>query len=88
MYKELMQEYEQIKDRWDGIEPELFLHPDELKGAEMGDYKFGYMGNLLSVNRDGRVAMTFNTELNSWVEIQDMLVVRGILVMFDWIVEE
>ena len=79
-----MEEYEMIKDRYNGIEPILLLHPDEFKEVGIGDYTFGFMGSMLAVYMDERVVMTFNTELNSWSEIQDMLVVRGIYVMLEF----
>ena len=73
-----------MKERFDGIEPVLLLHPDEFKEIEMGEYTFGFMGGMLAVYKGERVVMTFNTELNSWSEIQDMLVVRGIYVMLEF----
>ena len=73
-----------MKGKFDGIEPILLTHPDEFNDVEIGEYSFGFMGHMFAVYKGDRVAMTMNTELNSWVEIQDMLVVRGIYVMLDF----
>ena len=83
-YNKMLREYENMKEKFDGIEPALLLHPDEFKEIEICGHTFGFMGSMLSVYKGERVAMTFNTELNSWMEIQDMLVVRGIFVMLEF----
>ena len=83
-YNKMLREYENMKEKFDGIEPILLLHPDEFKEIEICGYTFGFMGNVLAVYKGERVVMTMNTELNSWLEIQDMLVVRNIFVMLEF----
>ena len=85
----LMEKYEErVKEGFfEGMkEPIIIGSKQELKmGVKVGDYTLGVVRDFLSVYKDNRVLVMYNTDLIGWEELEYKLDEWGIEVLFDWV---